>query len=89
MHPAMQQRVDGLAALRERTILATADFYAKIGLPAPAAEPRYKAVAKGKAWHIVDMETGKTRCFCFTYKAAMRFVAALEAATTRKLLGQH
>ncbi|MFJ2548570.1 hypothetical protein ACIOVF_19150 [Pseudomonas sp. NPDC087612] len=88
MHPAMQQRVDGLAALRERTILATADFYAKIGLPAPATEPRYKAVAKGKAWHIVDVETGKTRCFCFTYKAALRFVDALEAAATRKLVGR-
>ncbi|MFK0090680.1 hypothetical protein ACIQUS_25740 [Pseudomonas sp. NPDC090755] len=88
MHPAMQQRVDGLAALRERTILATADFYAKIGRPAPAAGPRYKAMAKGNAWHIVDVETGKTRCFCFSYKAAVRFVDALEAAADRKLVGR-
>lgn len=88
MHPAMQQRVDGLAALRERTILATADFYAKIGQPAPPAGPHFKAVAKGKAWHIIDVGTGKTRCFCFTYKAALRFVDALEAAATRKLVGR-
>lgn len=88
MHPAIQQRVDGLAALRERTTLATADFYAKIGRPTPAAGPNFKAVAKGKAWHIVEVATGKTRCFCFTYKAAMRFVDALEAAAGRKLIGR-
>lgn len=88
MHPTMQQRVDGLAAMRERTMLATADFYAKIGRPAPIEGPHYKAVAKGNAWHIVEVKTGKTRCFCFSYKAALRFVDALETAATRKLVGR-
>ncbi|KJK17142.1 hypothetical protein [Pseudomonas sp. 2(2015)] len=87
MHPTMQQRVEGLAALRERTVLATADFYAKIWRPAPAEGPHYKAVAKCNAWHIVEVKTGKTRCFCFSYKAAIRFVDVLEAAATRKLVG--
>ncbi|QGW77777.1 hypothetical protein GPJ81_14150 [Pseudomonas alkylphenolica] len=88
MHTTMQQRVEDLAALRERTVLATADFYAKLGRPAPAEGPNYKAVAKGNAWHIVEVKTGKTRCFCFSYKAALRFVDALEAAATRKLVGR-
>lgn len=88
MHQLLLQCIDGLAAMRARTNLATADFYAKIGQPAPPARPRFKAVAKGKAWHIIEVGTGKTLCFCFSYKAALRFVDALEAAATRKLAGR-
>lgn len=88
MHPAMQQRVDGLAALRDRTILATADFYAKIGRPAPSPAPRYQAVTKGKMWHVIDRSTGKTCGFCGSYRAAQFFVDAMEAAATRKLVGR-
>ncbi|MBA1200498.1 hypothetical protein G7009_01600 [Pseudomonas capeferrum] len=88
MHPAMQQRVDGLAVLRERTILATADFYAKIGRPAPAPGPRFQAVTKGRMWHIIDRTTGKTCGFCGSYVAAQHFVQAMEAAAGRKLIGR-
>ncbi|MEE1866903.1 MULTISPECIES: hypothetical protein [Pseudomonas] len=88
MHPAMQQRVDGLAALRERSVLVTADFYAKIGRPAPAQQIRYQVVTKAKAYHIVELATGKTKGFCFSYRAAVNFAQALEAAATRKLVGR-
>jgi hypothetical protein len=88
MHPAMQQRVDGLAALRERAILATADFYAKIGRPVPAQQVRYQVVTKGKAYHIVELVSGQTKGFCFSYRAAVNFAQAMEAAADRKLVGR-
>lgn len=86
MHPAMQERVEGLAALRLRAHLATTDFYAMIGRPAPEQTVRYQVVTKGKAYHVVEIATGKTKGFCFSYKAAMVFVEAMEAAAKRKLV---
>lgn len=86
MHPAMQQRVEGLAALRERAILATADFYAKIGRPAPAQQIRYQIITKGKAYHIVELASGQTKGFAFTYRAAVNFAQAMEAAAKCKLV---
>ncbi|ROL64581.1 hypothetical protein [Pseudomonas vranovensis] len=88
MHPAMQARVDGLADLRARTTLATADFCALTGRPAPAQNVRYQVVTKGKAYHIVEVCTGKTKGFCFSYRAAINFAHAMEAAATRKLVGR-
>ena len=84
MHHAMQQRVDGLAALRARSLMATAEFYELIGRPTPAPEPLFQAVAKGKAWHIIEIATGKTKGFCFSYKAAIVFVDAMEAGAAKK-----
>ncbi|MBC3465034.1 hypothetical protein [Pseudomonas sp. RW10S2] len=84
MHHSMQQRVGGLAALRARSLMATAEFYGLIGLPAPTARPLYQAVAKGKAWHIIEIATGKTKGFCFSHQAAMRFVDAMEAGAATK-----
>ncbi len=84
MHQSMQQRVDGLAALRARSILATAEFYRLVGLPVPIPGPLYQAVAKGKAWHIIEIATGKTKGFCFSHRAAMRFVDAMEAGAASR-----
>ena len=84
MHHSMQQRVDGLAALRARSLMATAEFYQLIGLPTPTPGPLYQAVAKGKAWHIIEIATGKTKGFCFSHWAAMRFVDAMEAGAESK-----
>lgn len=80
MHPAIQQRIEGLEALRMRTAVATADFYAMIGRPAPGQPVRYQVVTKGpKAYHIIERATGKTRGFRFTYKEAVNFAQQLEA----------
>ncbi|MCU7282681.1 hypothetical protein OC926_22790 [Pseudomonas peradeniyensis] len=79
MQHSMQQRVDGLAALRARSLMAAAEFYELIGRTAPAPEPLFQAVAKGKAWHIIEISTGKTKRFCFSHRAAMRLIEAMEA----------
>ncbi|MEA3233207.1 hypothetical protein OP492_00880 [Pseudomonas mosselii] len=84
MHHSMQQRVDGLAALRARALMATTEFYELIGRPAPTRGPLFQAVAKGKAWHIIEIATGKTKGFCFSHRAAIRFVDAMEAGATSK-----
>lgn len=84
MHHSIQQRADGLAAMRARSRLATAEFYKLIGRPAPTFGPRYQAVTKGNAWHIIEIATGKTKGFCFSYPAAMRFVDAMEAGAASK-----
>ena len=82
MHHSMQQRVDGLAALRARSLMATAEFYELIGRTAPAAKPLFQAVAKGKAWHIIELATGKTKRFSFSYRAAMHLIEMMEAGVT-------
>lgn len=84
MHHSMQQRVDGLAALRTRSLLATAEFYELIGRPAPEPKPLFQAASKGNAWHIIEISTGKTKGFCFSYKAAMVFVDAMAAGQASK-----
>lgn len=84
MHPRLQERVSGLADMRSRTIMATAEFYEKIGRPAPPAGPRFQAVAKGKAWHVIEIATGLTKGFCFSHQAAMHFVDAMEAGAANK-----
>ncbi|WP_327440248.1 hypothetical protein [Pseudomonas donghuensis] len=88
MHPVLQHRVDGLAALRARATLATADFCALTGRQAPAQKIRYQVVTKGKAYHIIEAATGKTKGFCFSYRAAVNFAQAMEAAADRKLVGR-
>lgn len=80
MHPAFQQKLAVLAALLERSKSARTEAQARIDQPAP----RYQAVAKGNAWHIIEIATGKTKGFCFSYPAAMRFVDAMEAAAASK-----
>ncbi|PZW76631.1 hypothetical protein DFS21_11083 [Pseudomonas sp. 2848] len=84
MHPAIRERRQGLEALRARSVIATVELYEMIGRPAPAPGPLYKAVTKGNAWHIIEIATGKTKGFCFSHKAAMVFVDAMEAGAATK-----
>lgn len=84
MHYSVQQRVDGLAALRARSLMATAEFYELIGRSAPAPEPLFQAVAKGKAWHIIEIATGKTKGFCFSHRAAMLSLDSMEVNSVSK-----
>lgn len=85
MHHSIQQRVDVLAALRARALMATAEFYELIGRPGPEPEPLFQAVAKGKAWHIIEIATGKTKKFCFSHRAAMRIIEAMQAGGASKV----
>jgi hypothetical protein len=79
MHPSLQQRVDGVAALRARASIATAAFYAMIGQEQPVQEIRYQVKTKGNAYHIVERSTGLTKGFRWTWKEAVNFAQVLEA----------
>jgi hypothetical protein len=79
MHPSIQQRVDGVAALNIRSSIATAAFYALIGKEQPVPEIRYQVQSKGNAFHIVERSTGKVKGFRWTWKAAINFAQVLEA----------
>jgi hypothetical protein len=80
MHPNIQQRVDGLNAMRTRVHIATAELYVMIGKEPPAQTIRYQVVAKGtSAYHIVELATGKVRGFRFTWKEAVNHAQVLEA----------
>jgi hypothetical protein len=80
MHPMIQQRNDGLAALRVRLNTATAAMYQMIGREQPAQKITYQVVAKGvSAYHIVERVTGQVRGFRFSWKEAVNFAQMLEA----------
>jgi hypothetical protein len=79
MHPSIQQRVDGVAALHVRSSIATAAFYALIGKEQPVQEIRYQVQTKGNAYHIVERSTGLTKGFRWTWKDAINFAQVLEA----------
>lgn len=80
MHPSIQQRLDGVAALHIRSTIATAAFYALIGKETPMQKIRYQVVTKGEsAYHIVEIATNKVRGFRFSYKEAVNFAQVLEA----------
>jgi hypothetical protein len=80
MHPSLQQRVDGVAALRARASIATAAFYAMIGKEMPVQEIRFQVIAKGThAYHIIERSTGKVKGFRWTWKEAINLAQVLEA----------
>lgn len=80
MHPRIQERNEGLQALRARMNIATEQMYVLIGQEAPVQKIRYQVVTKGeKAYHIVELATGRVRGFRFAYKAAVNFAQELEA----------
>ncbi|EJM20202.1 hypothetical protein PMI21_01105 [Pseudomonas sp. GM18] len=84
MQSLMQQRVDGLQALRLRAIIATSEFYSLIGKEEPVQKVRFQVKTVGsKAYHIVDLVTGKTRGFRFEYASAVDYAKQLEDKANR------
>lgn len=79
MHQAIQQRVDGAAALHVRSTIATAAFYALIGRNQLVQKIRYQIQTKGNAYHIIELSTGLTRGFRWTWRDAINFTQVLEA----------
>jgi hypothetical protein len=79
MHQLIQQRVDGVAALRARASIATAAFYAMIGKELPVQEICYQVQTKGNAYHVVERSTGKVKGFRWTWKEAVNLAQVLEA----------
>lgn len=84
MHPSIQQRSEGLAALRVRASIATSALFALIGKEQPVQEIRYQVVNKGNAYHITERATGKVLGFRWTWKQAINFAQVLEARANGK-----
>ncbi|AGN82953.1 MULTISPECIES: hypothetical protein [Pseudomonas putida group] len=80
MHPAFEQKLAVLAALLERSKSARTEAHAKVGQQAP----RYQASGKGDTWDVVEIATGTVHGFAFSYRAALRFVDAMEAGAASK-----
>ncbi|NVZ50250.1 hypothetical protein HX792_07890 [Pseudomonas sp. B6002] len=85
MPPSMQERIEGLAALRVRATIATGAMYAMIGKEQPAQEVRFQVVNKGAGvYHVVERSTGKVMGMSFTWKAAVIRAQVLEARADGK-----
>lgn len=84
MHPAFEQKLAVLAALLERSKSVRAEALAKVAQSAP----RFQASGKGGTWDVVDISTGAVQGFAFSYRAALRFVDAMEAGAATKQGGQ-
>lgn len=87
MQTILQQRTAGLKALRLRSIIATSEFYSLIGKEPPAHKVRFQVRSVGKAYHIVDLVTEKTKAFRWTYAAAVDIASQFEAQAARLLGG--
>jgi hypothetical protein len=88
MHPLMQQRVDALRVLMIRTHAARETFARLAGLVIPETKVRFQVKTVGKAFHIVDLATGKTKAFRWTYKAALDMAIQLEERANRPAGGE-
>ncbi len=85
MPQSIQERAEGLAALRIRATIATSAMYALIGKVQPVQEVRYQVINKARdAYHIVERSTGKVMGMCFTWKAAINRAQVLEARADGK-----
>ncbi|MBF8646846.1 hypothetical protein [Pseudomonas pudica] len=80
MHQAFQEKVEGLKALLEYSKLVKAEAMAKVS----AGSPRYQAFGKAGTWDVVEIATGAVQGFAFSYRAAIRFVDAMEAGAASK-----
>lgn len=80
MHPAFQEKVEGLKALLEYSKLVKAEAMAKVS----AGTPRYQASGRSGTWDVVEIATGAVQGFAYSYRTAMRFVDAMEAGAASK-----
>ncbi|MFV3289148.1 MULTISPECIES: hypothetical protein [Pseudomonas] len=80
MHPAFEQKLAVLAALLERSKSVRAEAHAKVSQGAP----RYQASGNGTTWDVLEIATGTKHGFAYSYRAALRFVDAMEAGAASK-----
>lgn len=79
MNPSIQGRREVLLGLRQRSQIATADFYQLAGISEPARAPRFLVSPAGLAFfHIIDSRTGKVKGFHRDHNAACAFARKLE-----------
>jgi hypothetical protein len=97
MNHIIRQRIAILDGLRERSTLATAEFYSRIGRPAPAPAPRFIVEPRGNnEFSVVDRTTGQrqgvhtghlTACNCAQRLEDEAMASGAPVTFARKLLG--
>jgi len=80
MHPAFEAKLAVLAALLERSQVVREEAQAKVA----QGSPRYQASGHGGTWDVVEIATGAVQGFAYSYRAALRFVDAMEAGAESK-----
>jgi IS4 transposase len=84
MHPLIQQRRDVLGALMVRSQMAREEFARLVNLVMPEKPVRYQVKNVGpKAYHIIDLVTGKTCGFRFEHASAVDYAIQLEEKANR------
>lgn len=87
MHPMIQQRRDVLGVLMIRTQAARGEFARLAGMAMPEKQVRFQVKTVGKAYHIVDLVTGKTKAFRWTYQASVDIAIQFENQASRLKAG--
>lgn len=80
MHPAFEAKLAVLAALLERSQVVRDEARAKV----EKGSPRYQASGHGNTWDVIEIATGAVQGFAYSYRAALRFVDAMEAGAASK-----
>ncbi|UOK36347.1 hypothetical protein MJP36_17725 [Pseudomonas palleroniana] len=81
MHQSTQSRRDIVDGLRQRSRIATADFYRLIGRPEPATPFRMAVKPAGRGFfHVVDTQTDKVMGFRRDHNEACALARRLEGS---------
>ena len=83
MHPSFQERIDELGVLLQKTHAARIEFFSRVDQVMQPKKVRYQVKAVGEAYHVVDLSSGKTKAFRWTYKAAMDIAMQFEDKANR------
>lgn len=79
MHHSIQSRRDIVDGLRQRSLLATADFYRLIDRPMPVVTFRMVVKPAGRDFfHVVDSQTNKVMGFRRNHNEACALARSLE-----------
>ena len=85
MHPSMQQRADGVAAIHARRHLEMSAIYAACGKELPVQQVRFQVISVSEnISRIVERSTGKVKGIRFSWKAAINCAQILEAQADGK-----
>lgn len=87
MHPSFQERIDELGVLLQKTHAARIEFFNRVDQVMPPKKVRFQVKAVGEAYHVLDLSSGKTKAFRWTYKAALDIAMQFEEKANRPVGG--
>ena len=87
MHPSFQERIDELGVLLQKIHAARIEFFNRVDQVMPPKKVRFQVKAVGEAYHVVELSSGKTKAFRWTYKAAMDIAMQFEDKANRPVAG--